>query len=267
MSTSFYVYGLFADGICFYIGKGKGKRITHHFMQYKNNRRLCNYLLYCKLKSLEQKQIIPEAKVLVTNLTEVQALQIEMQYIKQYGKKLQGGTLCNISDGGNQPPNSTELKIVKTKVEWEHIKHKQRETFKKTTYERNKDGIKLLQQMLAEGYMLDDIAIKLNKTRQTLRNWRRQYNIPMNYTGKEKVLKEHLHKYRQINRTKAPKTAKTYTIQEPDGNIITINKLIVYCKEKNIDYSNLRKFFTSKGYKILKVVEPISKSNFCNCSI
>ena len=109
--------------------------------------------------------------------------------------------------------------------------------------------------------------IKLNKTRQTLRNWRRQYNIPMNYTGKEKVLKEHLHKYRQINRTKAPKTAKTYTIQEPDGNIITINKLIVYCKEKNIDYSNLRKFFTSKGYKILKVVEPISKSNFCNCSI
>jgi hypothetical protein len=108
--------------------------------------------------------------------------------------------------------------------------------------------------------MLKDIASDLHVTCPTLRSWIKRLNLTMNYQGKDKKIKEHLQKYRAINKHIPNSNAKLYTIQEPDGKIISTRFLKQYCTSKSIDYSNLRSAFKRKsqhkGYSIIKQQEP-----------
>jgi hypothetical protein len=270
-NLKYYVYGLFANDVCFYIGKGTGKRFKDHFRQYKNGCKMCNYMLWCKLKSLESLNISPVSKILKNNLSESEALEIERQYIDKFGKKLQGGSLCNISDGGNQPPTSIELKNSLPSEVYEEIRNKTLNSFKKTISARNLKKIKIVEEMLAEGKMIKEIASFLNKTSITISKWIKIHNIPLNYEGKKKAIKTHLEKlYKKRHLNKIPISAKTYKVIEPSGSIISTQRLISYCKEKKIDYANLRRTFGKnskhKGYQIIEVIESIKVAQANSCS-
>jgi hypothetical protein len=74
----FYVYRyLTEDGTPYYIGKGKGNRI------HAPHKHVTVPALHCR-------------ELICTDLTEADALQIEMQLIRKYGRKLDGGVLDNI---------------------------------------------------------------------------------------------------------------------------------------------------------------------------
>jgi hypothetical protein len=76
--NNFYVYQYIDDtGLPYYIGKGKGKRVNapHKFTQ---------------VPKLENRIILK------SNLTEIEALELEISLIKHYGRKLDGGLLDNI---------------------------------------------------------------------------------------------------------------------------------------------------------------------------
>jgi transposase len=270
-NLKYYVYGLFANDVCFYIGKGTGRRFKDHFRQYKSGCKMCNYMLWCKLKSLESLKIVPVSKILKDNLSESEALEIEKHYIDKFGKKLQGGSLCNISDGGNQPPTSIELKNSLPAEVYKEIRNKTVTNFKKAISTRNLKKIRIVEEMLAEGKMIKEIATFLNKTPVTISKWINLYKIPFNHEGKKRTIKNHLEKLskkRHLN--KIPISAKTYKVIEPDGSIISTQRLISYCKEKNIDYANLRRTFNKntkhKGYQIIEVTESIKKAQANSCS-
>lgn len=272
ISRKYYVYGLFENNTCFYIGKGCGARHLHHFKQFKNNHRLCNRLLWCKLKSLESKNITPTSCVLRDNLTEAESYQIEQDYINLYGRKLEGGSLCNIVEGGNHPPSYNDLENLLSEDELHKLKESKKKSFSEAIYKRNKSKVDRAIHLMSQGVMIKDIALELNVTTPTIRSWLRKNNIKFNYSGKINANKLHLQKLSQNRRhNKIPITAKTYKIQTPSNTIVVTQRLVVFCKEHNLDYANLRQTFNGKckqhkGYAIVEVIEQERLECSSSCS-
>jgi transposase len=147
------------------------------------------------------------------------------------------------------------------------MKDRQAKTMIKTTYKKNENKIKILEDQLNQGVMLKHIADNLNLTTNTLREWIKKYNLKMNYSGKQKRIKEHLNELREKNRKKTNSRSKYYTVCKPDGSLVEVRKLIIFCKENDIDYKNLRNTFNKfnkkgnqckhKGFFISKQINPI----------
>lgn len=79
-----------------YIGKGKGLRPTKHYTLYKSN----NNRFYSKMKSIVDGGLKSEFILLKENLTESEAFECEKNLIKLIGRIENGGTLTNLTDGG-----------------------------------------------------------------------------------------------------------------------------------------------------------------------
>jgi hypothetical protein len=261
MQQDYYVYGLFAEEICFYVGKGREDRKIEHFRDFRTRNKAVNPVLYYKLRSLQEKQITPYVKTFLENLTEEDALEHEKNLIAKYKRKCDGGTLCNILLGGNQPPTFEELKNIKGEEEMKKIKKRQVAATAQTIYNKNKEKVERFAILMSKNIMLKDVAEELRVSTNTLRIWSKNYNIPINYTGKEQKIKEHLKELREINKHNIPRTAKTYVIKTPEGNIQTVQKLVLFCREHNLDYANLRRTYNGnakhhKGYTIIDQQEP-----------
>ena len=268
MRKKYYVYGLFDEkNVIFYIGKGTDKRYKNHRKNYKMGK-ITNYFLYCKIKSIFNKGFDFTEKVLVDSLTENEALEKELELINYYGKRIDGnGTLCNLLDGGTQPLSIEEIKQIYGEEFYKNMKDRQAKTMIKTIYKRNENKIKILEDKLNRGVMLKNIADNLNVTTDTLRRWIKNYNLKMNYSGKEKRIKEHLNELREKNRKKTNSRSKYYTVCKPDGSLVEVRKLIIFCRENDIDYKNLRNTFNKfnkkgnqckhKGFFISKQINPI----------
>ena len=268
MNKKYYVYGLFDESdVIFYIGKGTNKRYKNHRKNYKIGK-VTNYFLYCKIKSIFNKGFDFTEKIIINDLTEQEALEKELELINSYGKRIEGkGTLCNLLDGGTQPLNVDEIKKIYGKEFYKDMRKRQKESIVKTIYKRNENKIKILEKKLEEGFMLKDISEQLGVCCNTLREWIKKYNLKMNYGGKEKRIKEHLNELREKNRKKTNSRSKYYTICKPDGSLVEVRKLIIFCKENNIDYKNLRNTFNKfnkkgkqckhKGFFISKQINPI----------
>ena len=79
-----------------YIGKGKGDRPKRHYILHKNS----NTRFYSKIKSIIKSGYKSEFILLKENLSEKEAFECEKYFIKLIGRIENGGTLTNLSDGG-----------------------------------------------------------------------------------------------------------------------------------------------------------------------
>ncbi|RDK82578.1 UNVERIFIED_ORG: hypothetical protein DFO82_2402 [Idiomarina abyssalis] len=93
MSNTYYVYSLkdprSKPAKIFYIGKGTGSRATAHLKRADNTRK------GQFIREILDSDYLPIVSKIVTNLTEEQALQIELELISSFGTIDSGGPLCN----------------------------------------------------------------------------------------------------------------------------------------------------------------------------
>jgi hypothetical protein len=258
----YYVYGIYEGERCFYIGKGTGDRMYHHYKRYCSSGKAVNKLLLCKFISLEKRGVVPSCQIIKNDLSEVEAHTLEIELIKKYGKKLQGGLLCNVCDGGNNPPSMKMLKEYYDDEGIAIIKSKQLLTRRENLLKLREHELETMKSGLKCNKTVKEIASEIGVTPDTVLRWAKTFNIPISGEGKRRAIIKHLRKCAENNKLKVQKTAKEYTVQEPSGNVVIVNKLIVYCRDKGIDYSNLRKTFCrtktgkrsfTKGYSIISV--------------
>lgn len=257
----YYVYGIFVNSVIIYVGKGYGNRKDHHLRNFLLHNTAVNKILRAKLQKAVKNNDNINVEVLIDRLSQDQALTEEAVLIRKYGRKINGtGTLCNVTEGGNQPPSRTVLRKLLNDTDYNSIQQKQCQTQKKNYAKKIQEKIPTIQRMLDNGELLYNIAKEIGVGTATLRTYIRKSGLKVNYEGKQKKIKEHLEKYRSINRQKPNKNAKLYTIKEPSGNITKTRLLKQYCKTHAIDYSNLRATFkrggSCKGYSIIDQQEP-----------
>jgi hypothetical protein len=86
MRSDFYVYAYLREDVSpYYIGKGTGRRA------YQKNKKTHKFV------NIPEKDRIV---ILLNNLTEELALEKEKELILKYGRKIDGGILVNVTEGG-----------------------------------------------------------------------------------------------------------------------------------------------------------------------
>lgn len=257
----YYVYGIFINSIIIYIGKGSGNRKDHHLRNFLLHNTAVNRILKSKLHNAIENNDTIEIAVIKNNLSEDEALLEESFLIKKHGRKISGtGPLCNITEGGNQPPSIKDLYKILDKEEYIKIQEKRTKTQKLNYIKKIEKIAPIIKQKINDGMMLRNIAKELKISVTTLNTYIRKAGIEVSYKGKQEKIKQHLEKYRLINKQTPSRNAKLYTVKEPSGNITQTRQLKQYCNRYNLDYSNLRATFkrggSCKGYSIIDQQEP-----------
>jgi transposase-like protein len=268
MCKKYYVYGLFDENdVIFYVGKGTEKRYKHHRNNYKAGK-ITSWFLYCKIKSIFDKGFDFKEKILIDGLTEQESLEKELELINLHGKKCEGkGTLCNVLDGGTQPLSVEEIKRIHGEEFYKEMRRKQTESTQETLYLKNKEKIEYIQKRLNENILMKDIAKELNLNRNTIAKWVKKYNLNYSDEYKKQLEVERLADSRENNRKRVQKTAYSYVVVTPENEKIKSDKLVMFCKDRKIDYRALRNTFNrlrkngmpykAKGYCIIEQIKPI----------
>lgn len=123
------------DNVCFYIGKGSGKRYKSH-LQESRLRRCSNDYKRNKIRKLQRNNKEPFAKILKSELTDKAALQIEKQILERPGVYEELTNLKKGGKGGASLSEETRQKISKAhegKTLSEEHKRRVGEAFKERT--------------------------------------------------------------------------------------------------------------------------------------
>jgi hypothetical protein len=154
----FYVYIYkYPDGTPYYVGKGSKKRYARHLLDAKANRNQKSWCVRVTKKIIDSDQE-PIIEKVFENLSNENALKIEKELIKRYGRRdNKTGILTNLSDGGESYPTNLSENIAREqskrmlgknnpmygKKHSEEIKQKLREiNTGKTLLEETKEKIK-----------------------------------------------------------------------------------------------------------------------------
>lgn len=97
---NFYVYAYYEpdSAVPFYVGKGQGDRAYQHLRP--GVRRQSKTPFHRKIDQMLRDGYTPDIQILAEDLIEIEAMNLEIKYIKHFGRREDGGSLLNITFGG-----------------------------------------------------------------------------------------------------------------------------------------------------------------------
>lgn len=95
-----------------YVGKGTKDRVKKHLNLYKKSKTH----FHNKLALIIKEGYEPIYRIIYENLTEMEAFEKEKKLISLIGRELQGGTLLNLSDGGEGQSGFNHSDDTKNKI-------------------------------------------------------------------------------------------------------------------------------------------------------
>lgn len=114
----------------FYIGIGKCDNYNYRRAYSKNDRN--DHWVHIVSKTEY------EIEILLDDLSREEAIQKEIEFINLYGKSIDGGILCNISDGGLGGDNGIESNLKKSiKLKGHHVSEETRKKLRQKAIGRN----------------------------------------------------------------------------------------------------------------------------------
>lgn len=118
MENCYYTYTYsYPNGVPFYVGKGKDRRINTHICDAKAGRKLNSFNVRVIRKLLEDGQI-PIIKKIVENVDEELAFLVEQEFISKYGRRTDGtGILTNNTLGGEGTSGAKGIKRTPEQIE------------------------------------------------------------------------------------------------------------------------------------------------------
>lgn len=247
MENRFYVYHLInpETNRVFYVGKGTGNRCKQHLVDKPNycfNKRLNGYI-----NNLRKNGIKPEIIKIKENLTEEESYLFEESEIIKYGRKGidENGILMNVLINGRPPTYRGE--------EHPFYGRKHTEETKQKISKRKKE-------QYASGEVINH-----QKGKPLTESAKRK--ISLANSGKKRTpeaiektrLKNLGKKQTEFQKQKAREAnIKKWRIKKPDGEVIIIENLRLYCVENNLDQGNMcnvarGKLKQYKGYVVEKL--------------
>jgi len=269
-----YIFGDFQfDYEPIYIGKGQGNRPQRHFTLYKT----ANTRFYSKLKSIMEGNDRPEIIYINKDLTEIDAFKQEVYFIKLIGRIEKGGTLTNLTDGGDGQSGFKFSDETRAKMSFDRTGEKNPMSGK-----HHSDEGKINISLSKKGSVswrkgVKGVSPETSKKMSTSAKIRIQRDgNPME--GKkhrsesiEKMKKNHIAKYGKDNPnfgrvySQDEKTTDTWKLTNIDGREEIVNNLTKFCKENGLNASCMREisYGTQKKHrgwiKVEKLTDNVKK--------
>jgi len=258
-----------------YVGKGKGIRPQRHFTLYKRY----NTRFYSKMYSIISSGNKPEFILLSSGLTEQESLDCERFFIKTIGRIEQGGTLTNLSDGGEGQSGFKFSEESKKKMSEARKgrkgnplsdESKLKISLSKIGKPSKLRGISLYDLHGDEKSNL--IKLKMSKA-ASKRTGERNSMFGKNHTddSKQKMSSNRVKKFGEENPNfgrvykEEEKTYDSWRLTNENGDQIIINNLSKFCLENNLNPSCMRDIFYGrmkkhKGWiKVEKLTDNVKK--------
>jgi len=236
-----------------YIGKGKGKRPYRHYILYKT----CNTRFYSKMKSIADDGFKSEFILLKENLSEEEAFIHEKNIISLIGRIENGGTLTNLTDGGEgqsglkfSEETKKKMSITKTgkKLGKMSEEAKLNLSIAKTGIPSKLKGMKLEEIVGVE--KAKEIKMKCSETgSKRIGASNGMYGKNHSEESKEKMSKNLVRKFGKDNPnygreyTEEEKTFDTWRLTNIDGSEVVADNLNKFCRENNLNASCMRDIY------------------------
>jgi group I intron endonuclease len=262
-----------------YIGKGKGIRPKRHLTLYKsyNNR------FYSKLSSMINSGVEPIYITIKDKLSEEDAFKYEKYFISLIGRIENGGTLTNLSDGGEGQSGFKFSDETKKNMSINRT-GEGNSMFGKSHTDDTKLKISLSKKgkiSVNKGKKLEDIVgiDKASEIRDKLSKVASERVGRKNHMFGKKHKEESIEKMR-TNRIKLfgednpsfgrerkenEKVYDSWELTDKDGNVIVVDNLNKFCRENGLNASCMRDLYygTAKTHKkwikVVKLTDNVKK--------
>lgn len=246
-----------------YIGKGNKNRPQAHFARYKST----NTRFYSKMKAIIKDGFSPNFFILKENLSEADAFLLEVKYIKLIGRIENGGTLTNLSDGG-EGQSGFKFSKESTKAMSEKRKGKKLGPMteeRKLKISISKKGVPLR----TKPYHTPESKLKLSEAgKKRIGDKNPMYKRKHKESSIELQRKNANIRFGKDNpafgrkHTDDEKIFDTWKLTDENGNEIIVENLCKFCRENNLNPSCMRELYygTAKTHKEWRKVEKLTNN-------
>jgi hypothetical protein len=273
-----YIHGDYVfDFEPIYIGKGKGNRPNRHYYLYKRY----NTRFYSKMKSIILDGFNPEFILISSNLSEKDSLELEISLISTIGRIENGGTLTNLTDGGNGQSGFKFSEESKKKMSEKRLGKKHGPTSDETKLKISISKIGKPSKIKGLSFedlhgeeKSNDIKMKMSISASKRTGEKNSmYGKNHKEESKEKMSLNTIKRFGEYNPNfgreykEEEKTYDTWHIVNINGEGLIIDNLNKFCSENNLNPSCMRdihygRMKNHKGWiKVEKLTDNVKKKN------